>query len=116
LLTLSLGAGCYNDNLQDLYPGTGGNCHTDSVKFSATIQPIMNQSCALSGCHDASTAMAGVNLSDYPGVQAVATSGRLVGTVTHAAGFSPMPKNMDKLDDCKLSQIQKWVADGAKNN
>lgn len=110
------GAGCYNDNLEDMYPGTGGNCGLDSVTFSATIQPIMNQSCAVAGCHDAGTAMAGVNLSNYAGVQASANSGRLIGTINHSSGFSPMPKNGDKLDDCKLSQIQKWVSDGAPNN
>jgi len=112
----SLGAGCYNDNLQDMYPGGSGNCNLDSVKFGTVIQPIMNQSCALSGCHDAATAMYGINLSSYAGVQAIAADGRLVSTTTHANGVSPMPKNMDKLDDCKLSQIQKWVAAGAPNN
>ena len=111
-----LGAGCYNDNLEDLYPNTGGNCQLDSVKFCTTIQPIINQSCAITGCHDAATAAFGFDLSTYAGVQIIANNGKLVATTTHAGGVSPMPKNSDKLSDCKLSQIQKWVADGAPNN
>lgn len=115
LLTLA-GAGCYNDNLEDMYPNSAGNCQLDSVTFSTTIQPIINQSCAIAGCHDAASMVAGFDLSTYAGVQAIANNGRLVATTTHASGSSPMPKNSDKLSDCKLSQIQKWVSAGAPNN
>ena len=111
-----MASSCYNDNLEDLYPGTGGNCQLDSVTFSRTIQPIINQSCAFGGCHDAGSAAFGIDLSNYEGMQRIAANGRLVGAITHATGFYPMPKNAQKLDDCKLSQIQKWVSAGAPNN
>ena len=115
ILILFSATGCYYDNMKDLYPATNA-CNTDSVKYSTTIQPLLQSNCAFSGCHDAGSASAGVNLSNHAGAQAIATNGRLLGVVTHSSGFSPMPKNGNKLSDCAILQIQKWVADGAPNN
>ncbi len=111
-----ISSGCYNDNLEDLYPAGSGGCQTDTVTFNGTIRPIISQSCAFAGCHDAATSAFGIDLSTYSGVQTIALNGKLEGTTMHSTGFFPMPKNAAKLDDCKLSQIRKWVADGAPNN
>lgn len=107
-------SGCYNDKAELLYPA--GGCNTDSVTYSGTVKPILLQSCAFSGCHNTATAAAGVRLEDFAGAQATAANGRLLGVINHASGFSPMPKDRPKLDDCSIQKISKWVAAGTPNN
>ena len=114
-------AGCYTDNKEELYPdnpaGGGGNtCDTSGMSFATDIQPILNTNCALSGCHKMGSATGGYILDTYAGVNATVSSGRLLGSVNHAAGFSPMPKNSSKLASCDINKITAWVNAGAANN
>ena len=113
-------AGCYNDNEQDLYPvpttpppstGTG-----DTVSFAAKIKPVLDQKCATTGCHDASSLGGGYNLSLYVDVKRAVMNNRLIGAITHTAGFSQMPKGMPKLDQATIDLFTKWVNQGALNN
>jgi len=89
-------------------------CDTTQFKFGANISPIMNTYCT--GCHAGTAPSGGIDLSNYANVKIQATNGRLVGAVTQAAGYSPMPKDAPKLSECQLIQIRKWVAAGALNN
>jgi hypothetical protein len=43
-------------------------------------------------------------------------NGKLMGSITWASGFSPMPKNASKMPDCEIQKIQKWIDQGALNN
>jgi mono/diheme cytochrome c family protein len=95
---------------------TGGNdCDTVSVSYANFVRPMIQNTCL--GCH--STGNSGnknVNLSTLAGVQAVANSGQLIGALSHAQGFTPMPMNMSKLDDCTIAKIRSWIRDGARDN
>lgn len=114
---LCLFTGCYHDNIEELYPAApGATCDTVDVAYTAVVQPIVAQNCAFSGCHAGSPAAAGINLETYSGLQAIAANGDLVGVITHASGYSPMPKNASKLPDCSIAQIRSWVASGAPEN
>lgn len=113
LLLLTL-CGCYNDKEELLYPASP--CKTDSVTFSASVKPILDQNCAISGCHDAATASHNIVLDNVAGAQTVARGGRLLGAINHASGFFEMPKGQSKLDDCSIQKISKWVAEGSPNN
>ncbi|MBG9375627.1 hypothetical protein I5907_05240 [Panacibacter sp. DH6] len=90
------------------------SCDAAVFTYSAAIAPIMTTNCV--ACHSATLQNGGVNLSTYEGVKSAANSGALIGTVTHAAGFSPMPQGGNKLSDCNIAQIQQWIDDGMKNN
>lgn len=90
------------------------NCDTAQFKYGANIAPVLSANCT--GCHSGAGASGGVDLSNYNSVKTLATNGRLVGAVTHAPGYSPMPQGAAKLSECQLTQIQKWVAAGALNN
>lgn len=106
-------AGCYNDNSEELYPQpTGSNCDTSNVTYTAAIQPIFNQNCALSNCHATGSNLGGHILDTYVGATAAAGSGRLLGAISHASGYSAMPKNMPKLSECNISKIQAWINKG----
>ena len=53
----------------------------------------------------------GVTLDTYTGTKNAGYCKRkLVGVITHAAGFDPMPKNGNKLSDCSIAKISKWVS------
>ena len=92
----------------------GTICDTLNFKYSTAISVIASTYCI--GCHGGAAPSAGINLTSYAGVAAVAQSGRLYNAVTHAAGYSPMPKNAAKLSDCQITQIRKWIEDGTPNN
>jgi hypothetical protein len=91
-------------------------CDTSAaVLFSATVKPIMDAKCATSGCHDVSGA-GGYSLNTYAGVKACVNSGRFMGSMNQTAGFKAMPQGGNKLDQCDINKIQKWVNAGALNN
>jgi uncharacterized membrane protein len=92
----------------------GSVCDTTKFKYSADISVLINNYCL--GCHAGMAPSGGINLSTYNNVFTVATNGRLVGAVSHAPGYSPMPKNAAKLSSCQITQITKWVNSGAPNN
>ncbi len=108
--------GCYNDNAEDLYPTVpiGGTCDTSTVTYSATIRPIIETSCATSGCH-LGIAPTGYDFSTHVGLASVANSGKLIVAIEHT-GPNPMPQDAAKLDNCTIAKIKKWVSDGAPNN
>lgn len=92
----------------------GSVCDTTKFKYGADISAIIGTYCL--GCHSGTAPSGAINLSTYSGVFTVATNGRLVKAISHAPGYSPMPKNAAKLSDCQISQITKWVNGGAPNN
>ena len=108
---------CAAQNGEDLYaasPLPAPSCAPGPATYALTVTPLLQQYCT--NCHNSTNAASGLNLSSYAQVKAVATNGRLLGTVNHDPGFSPMPKGGAKLSDCDLGHLRQWVADGALNN
>lgn len=89
-------------------------CNTANMKFSTDIAPILQVNC--NSCHNVSRPLGAVITDNFNGVKMIAENGTLVGTITHASGFSPMPKGKPKLADCDINKIKAWVAQGTKNN
>jgi hypothetical protein len=89
-------------------------CDTAIVTFNLTIKPLLTSFC--SGCHSGNTPSGGLNFTTHLGSQIPALDGRLLGAVTHAVGFTPMPQGGGKLTDCNISKISKWIDEGAPNN
>ena len=91
-------------------------CDTSAaVLFSTTVKPIMDAKCATAGCHDANGA-AGYSLITYAGVKAGVNTGKFMGAINHTAGYKAMPQGGNKLAQCDINKIQKWVNAGALNN
>jgi hypothetical protein len=109
---------CYRDNREDMsVPSAGSSlCDTTHVSYDSTISPILLGNCALAGCHASSSATGGYAFDNYSGVRSAVLNGRLVGAITHASGFAPMPKDRAMLDDCQVALIASWVEHGAQNN
>lgn len=89
-------------------------CDTTTITLSASVRPIFSQYCV--GCHNNTSQSGGVNLESYDGIKTVADNGRLSGSINHLSEYSPMPQGQNKLDDCSIRKIEKWIALGAENN
>lgn len=89
-------------------------CDTTDFKYSTAIQPIIQNKCQ--GCHNPNSLGGGIDLSTYAAVKVTALNGKLYGSVNWAAGYSPMPKNANKLPSCEITQIKKWIDAGSLNN
>jgi uncharacterized membrane protein len=115
LLLLSGLSGCYYDKEEILYPG--GACDTTNVTYSGTVSGIININCNV--CHSTASANAsggGIQLDTYAKLKVYVDNGKMLGSINHAGGYSPMPKNATKLSSCDISKIQAWVNAGALNN
>lgn len=106
--------GCSKDDKNPDYIKEA-NCATvnaDSNTYTLFVRGVMNASCATGGCHDASTASSGVNLSNYAGVKKAFESQNLLCSVNHGKGCSPMPKGGAKLSANVLNRLACWARNG----
>lgn len=107
---LLLAPGCYYDNEQELYPGSF--CDTSAVTWSGTIQPLIQSSCAVPGCHV--TGAQAPDLTSYSLVKAAADNGQLRGVILQGVPFF-MPAPLG-LPSCDRSKVEAWLNAGAPNN
>jgi hypothetical protein len=116
ILLLAIASSCYYDSEEYLYPDTTSQCDTTNVTYAQSVVPIIQNHCL--SCHSNNTASLGGNikLEDYADIKLRADDHRLLGSVEHLSGYSPMPQGSKKLDDCTISTIRIWVNEGAPNN
>lgn len=109
-LLLILLASCSYENLEDYYGDFV--CDTVDITYSGTIYPIIDRNCL--GCHYRGNSTS-LNLETYEDIFQKVQDGRLLGTIRHEAGYSPMPQG-GKLDTCAISKIEIWIDGGAPEN
>lgn len=78
--------------------------------YTTDAAPIFNASCAFTGCHVSGAAIG--SLANYDDAKVFAGFGKLLMSIKHEDGASPMPKNGTKLSDENIASIEKWVEDG----
>jgi mono/diheme cytochrome c family protein len=93
----------------DMIINPGDNCDTTHVTYAGSVFPIFNQYCVY--CHSGVSPFAGIDLTSYKDVSAIAQSGLLGGAVSHSPNFSYMPKYSKNLSDCQVRQIEIWIRD-----
>jgi len=91
-----------------------GNCVATNVSFANTVLPTLRTNCT--GCHSGTTPSAGIDLNSYATVKVQAANGKLVGSISHAAGYIAMPSATVSISACEISQIKAWVTEGTLNN
>jgi ribosomal protein S16 len=89
-------------------------CDTTAFNYAADVAPILSNFC--NGCHGGSFPSDGIITSSWASLQAIVNDGRLLGSIQHASGFSPMPKGSAKMNSCNITKIRKWIQAGALNN
>lgn len=91
----------------------GGLCDSSNITYSLSIVPIINTNCV--GCHSDLIPGGGIDLSEYPGVRAIALNGKLHGSIHHLSGYQPMPQG-GQLSKCDISKMDIWIRLNAPNN
>ncbi|GAB3228767.1 hypothetical protein GCM10027346_13660 [Hymenobacter seoulensis] len=116
LVGLALLPACAYDSAEELLSQApvAPACDSTAITFSASVAPLLQQRCV--SCHNNALRNGNVSLETYAQVQQVAASGRLLGAVTHAPGFAPMPQNEARLPTCDLATLRQWVRAGMPNN
>ncbi len=82
----------------------------DEYTYDVHTAPIFTNMCATSGCHTSGAAIG--SLANYADAKDFTQRGRVMGSIKHEAGFSPMPKNAAKVSDQIIETIQQWIDDG----
>lgn len=90
-----------------------GGCDTSNYSYTGKIQPLITNWCV--GCHTTANAGGGYDFTTYNGLVVSITNNRLLGALNHYGGFSAMPQN-NKLSDCDINAVTKWVNAGHPNN
>ncbi len=115
---------CYNDKADKLYPASSATntCDTTTIKYSTDIQPIINQYCAINGCHNTSgdATTGNRDYTIFATVQSEATQSLILNDINgnpgQIRGQNSMPLNLPALSSCDINKITRWVNEGAPNN
>jgi len=92
-----------------------------NVSFAQHVQPLFNQTCALSGCHDAGTHPSDLCLTDYFNTvfrtRGVVTPGQpelstIVQRIEGTLG-DRMPFGLPPLNQNQINGIRTWIVEGA---
>jgi hypothetical protein len=105
-------SGCAKQNAERLEQGPA--CDTANVKYSTQIVSILRDNCYR--CHQGPGASSSIDFSNYPAFSGWATSGYVVGDITSAPNFTPMPYGGPPLSSCEINTIIAWIHQGAQNN
>jgi hypothetical protein len=112
------GIGCKDEQPVDIvFPSS-------NVKYGLHVQPLFDQACSFSGCHDDGSHESKLVLTSYGGLMnpqlLVVTPGDpqnsiLVMRIEGRLG-ERMPLYRTPLNDNQITGIRSWIGEGAKNN
>jgi len=95
-----------------------------NVSYAQHVQPLFNQTCALTGCHGDGQQQSGLRLTSYDnlmfGGQLVIVRGQpeqstLVMRIEGRVG-ARMPLDRRSLNQNQITGIRAWIGEGALNN
>jgi len=119
---LACATGCYNNSYNKLYPAANtSTCDTANISYSKDIAPIIASNCFNpgNGCHDAAGSSTSLfNYETYAGILPNIQSGDLINDInwTPLRGKNDMPKNANKLQQCDINKITRWINEGYPDN
>ena len=118
VLCLSLAAAitaCTSDSPEDLQEG--GSIHTNveasKVNYTEHIKPILDQSCATSGCHNSSTRQSGFDFSNFDDVLRGFQNGNSISRMQNSS--RPMPPSGTLPQEC-IDLVLNWKNNGFIEN
>ncbi len=122
----SYGSGPWSDTVSILVSVSPSNVvfPNNNVSYSGQVQPLFNQACTASGCHDNGAHQSDLDLTDYghavltvPGVVVPGKpdASTLVLRIEGAVG-PRMPSAYFPLNQNQIGGIRVWVLEGAKDN
>lgn len=90
------------------------DCAVTSPTYRLQVKPLLERYC--NSCHAGASPSGGINLATYENLVITAKNGRLLGSIQHQSGYSPMPQGGSKLSACDIDLVKKWIETGAKND
>lgn len=88
-------------------------CADVEAEFARDVKPLIDASCALSGCHVSGGGAPG-DFASYDGVKNSASG--IISRAVIAGNMPPASSSAPKLNDSQKLLIQCWVEAGAMNN
>jgi hypothetical protein len=76
--------------------------------WNLSVKNIMDNSCALPACHDASSA-GQINLLSYSSAKTAFQTRAMLCAIKHEGGCITMPLGRPKLDDSLIAKIECWA-------
>lgn len=107
---------CYYDKEDLLYGAKDAPC-TDTAttaSYSQKVVPLFQQYCY--SCHTGNFPSGGIVMGTHTADKAIGQNGKLYGSISYGAGYSPMPKGMGKMTSCQIATIKRWIDSGMPNN
>ena len=89
------------------------DCTGLTPTYTADIKPILDVSCAKSGCHDPITKQKGYDFSTYNTAMPISQGDNFLGAIQRKSGFRPMPDDGPKLSGDKIELLTCWVQSGS---
>lgn len=88
----------------------------ETLSYVKDIAPIIEAKCFKCHAPDVYKKKASRNkIFDYESLKEMGESGQLIGSITHARGFIPMPyRKGTKIDTCSIAILSQWVTTGMK--
>ena len=88
-------------------------CTGTTPTYTNEIADILNSRCAMSGCHSASSAQEGINLSTYASAsnQFLTNDDNLI-AIHHGSGVKAMPDGEPQMDATTINKLDCWVKNG----
>ncbi len=106
-ICLSMLAGCYYDNKEELYPNTYGTqitCDTTNLTYTNSIKTIIDGNCATSSCHGVGASFP--DLTTYINV-----TSNITRVKARAIDLKTMPAS-GPLPVCEINKLQAWINAG----
>jgi hypothetical protein len=107
VMSLTMLAGCYYDNKEELYPNTYGTeitCDTANITYTNSIKTLVDANCASSSCHAAGGTSP--DLSSYTNV-----TNNITRVKARAIDLKTMPAS-SPLTVCEINKLQAWINAG----
>lgn len=101
----------HGENMNQSYMDAA-DCNGLSPTFMVDIKSIIDNNCATSGCHDATTASHGVQLDTYANVVDNFNHHNFLCTIHHGADCTHMPFNGNQLSASDIELITCWAKGG----
>ena len=85
-----------------------------TVSFDLDVLPVIDKYCY--GCHSDADPQGGYSFTTYKSTMQSVNDNSLLGSIQFSSGFIGMPYESQKMPECEITLIQKWVDQGALNN
>lgn len=80
--------------------------------YTNSIKAILDASCATAGCHNVFSAAEGIDFSDYAKSKNAFQNKKVLCSIHHGSGCTPMPQDKPQLSDSDINKIDCWVKNG----